>query len=212
MQEELYYERWEDKADRNDKARFKQSHKGYRDTLKALYIQVLKYQATSVCYFTKNGALQVLADVVKWHAWEDMLKALKAQDETMCRTYNLLNDVKIEVEFENLEKRHAEMVDIFKSGFSDIAALRKAIETAQHDSKRSGLLNWLSSVDPSLNYNNARGKRENGGQGTGDWLIRDNDDFNRWKVAPNSLMWLNGKGGSGIPESNTRAHANIEFL
>ena len=194
MQENLYFRRWEANADRNNRAEFMPSHKGYRDTLKALYIQVLKFQATSVCYFTKNGALQVLADVVKWHAWEDMLKDVKKQDEAMCRTYNLLNDVKIEEEFGKLEKRHAEMVDIFTSGFSDVAALRRAIERAQQDKKRTELLNWLSSVDPSLNYNNARGKHENGGQGTGDWLIRDNEDFNRWKLAPNSLMWLNGKG------------------
>ena len=194
MQENLYFRRWEANADKNDKADFMPSHKEYRDTLKALYVLVLRYQATSICYFTKNGGLRVLADMVKWHAWEDMLKDVNKQDAAMCRTYDLLSDVKIEEEFEKLDKRHGEMVEIFKSGFGDVAALRKAIGTARHDYNHTELLSWLSSVDPSQNYNNARGKYENGGQGTGDWLVRNNEDFERWKTAPSSLMWLNGKG------------------
>ncbi|KAH7350622.1 hypothetical protein BKA65DRAFT_242529 [Rhexocercosporidium sp. MPI-PUGE-AT-0058] len=197
MQENLYFRRWEANADKNDSLDFLPSHKGYRDTLKALYVLVLKYQATSVSYFTKNGSLRILADMVKWHKWEDLLKAIEVQDGAMCRTYDLLSDVKIEEEFEKLDKRHAETVEILKSGFNDLSGLRKAIEAAQKDSGRSALLDWLSSVDPSLNYNNARGKYDQGGHGTGDWLIRNNKDFEKWKIAPNSLMWLNGKAGSG---------------
>ncbi|KAG4441669.1 hypothetical protein IFR05_002876 [Cadophora sp. M221] len=197
MQENLYFQRWEANADNNDRSAFLPSHKGYRDTLKALYVLVLKYQATSVCYFTKNGGLRILADMVKWHKWEDLLKDVQTQDEAMCRTYDLMGQVKIEEEFEKLENRHGETVDILKSGFSDLAELRKAIEAAQRDADRSALLDWLSSVDPSLNYNNARGKYEQGGHGTGDWLIQNNEDFEKWKLATNSLMWLNGKAGSG---------------
>ncbi|KAH9217695.1 hypothetical protein DL95DRAFT_295034 [Leptodontidium sp. 2 PMI_412] len=197
MQEHLYFQRWEANNDKNDRSAFLPSHKGYRDTLKALYVLVLKYQATSVCYFTKNGGLRILADMVKWHKWENLLKDVEGQDEAMCRTYDLLSDVKIEEEFGKLDKRHAETVDIMKSGFSDLSELRKAIEAAQRDADRTTLLDWLSSVDPSLNYNNARGKYDQGGHGTGDWLIRNNDDFEKWKTAPNTLMWLNGKAGSG---------------
>lgn len=207
MQENLYFRRWEANADKNDRADFMPSHKGYRDTLKALYIQVLKYQATSVCYFTRNGGLRILADMVKWHAWEDMLKDVQKQDEAMCRTYDRLSDVKIEEEFEKLDKRHEQMVEIFNSGFDDVAALREAVERAQRDRERTELLDWLSSVDPSLNYNNARTKHENG---TGDWLIRNNDDFDSWKVAPNSLMWLNGKAGSGKSVLSSSVISHLE--
>lgn len=80
---------------------------------------------------------------------------------------------------------------ILKYGFSDLAALRTAVEKAQRDSNRSQLLNWLSSVDPSEGYNDARKKHE---KNTGNWLIRKNEDFEKWKTAPNSLMWLSGKG------------------
>ncbi|KAL2071840.1 hypothetical protein VTL71DRAFT_13075 [Oculimacula yallundae] len=76
-------------------------------------------------------------------------------------------------------------------------ALREAVSSAQHDKERSNLLAWLSSADPSQNYINAQEKFENGGQGTGDWLIRDNQDFGEWKRASKSLIWLNGKAGSG---------------
>lgn len=180
MQEDLYVRRWEQNADKNDKNDFLHSHVGYRDTLKALYVLVLKYQATSVCYFTQSGSLKLLEDMVLWRNWEGLLENVKKQDEAMCKVYNRLNEVRIEEEFEKLDKRHTE-----------ISALLKAIEIAQRDSHRSKLLKWLSSLDPSHNYNNACGKHE---KGTGEWLINGNNDFETWKVAPNSLMWLNGKG------------------
>lgn len=46
MEEDLYRRRWEAKADSKSRNCFAPTHKGYRDTLKELYILVLKYQAT----------------------------------------------------------------------------------------------------------------------------------------------------------------------
>lgn len=191
MEEELYRRRWESKEDTNDKQDFSIAHKGYRDTLKALYVALLKYQATSLRYFNQNGSLRITSDMVKWNSWEDLLKDVKKQDEAMCLVYDRLTDVKGEEEFAKLDERHRETVDILKPGFSDVAALRKAIETAQKDKTRTRLLDWLSSVDPSENYNNARGRHEDG---TGKWLIQDNEDIELWKTEPNSLLWLHGKG------------------
>jgi len=72
-----------------------------------------------------------------------------------------------------------------------ISALSNAVEEAQKDKKRKELLDWLSKIDPSKNFNSAREKHESG---TGDWLLVNNKDFELWKAVPNSLLWLNGKG------------------
>lgn len=37
----------------------------YRDILKELYIRILKFEAKSVCYYSKNEASQLSRDVVK---------------------------------------------------------------------------------------------------------------------------------------------------
>jgi hypothetical protein len=66
------------------------------------------------------------------------------------------------------------------------------------------ILNWLSVVDSSTNYNAARSKHE---EGTGDWFL-NGKRFEDWKTASNSVLWLHGKGKyegilfiSGIPLS-----------
>jgi hypothetical protein len=80
---------------------------------------------------------------------------------------------------------------VYEGNKGNVSGLRKAIEDEQKDSKRKELLNWLTSIDPSKNYNSARDKHESC---TGDWLVKGNKDFEHWKTAPNSLLWLNGKG------------------
>jgi hypothetical protein len=56
---------------------------------------------------------------------------------------------------------------------------------------RTKLVEWLSTADPSINYNNAREKHE---PETGDWLIKDSKNSKGWVNAPNSFLWVNGKG------------------
>jgi len=41
-----------------------------------------------------------------------------------------------------------------------ISSLLEAVVATGQDNKRTELLNWLSSVDPSVNYNSAREKHE----------------------------------------------------
>jgi hypothetical protein len=74
---------------------------------------------------------------------------------------------------------------------SDLSGLKEAIEQALKNDDRNKLLGWLSSIDPSSNHKIALGKPK---VETGTWLIRQNLDFDVWKNAPNSLIWLNGKG------------------
>lgn len=47
---------------------------------------------------------------------------------------------------------------------------------------------WLSAPDPSLNHNDAVGKR---GRETGLWFIKS-DMFSEWRTAPHSFLWIHG--------------------
>ena len=93
--------------------------------------------------------------------------------------------------------RSHELVNVAEYIFDDgilvtnIAGLKKAVEDAQDNVDRKELLEWLTSVDPSSNYNTARGKIK---ADTGSWLTHQNEDFDKWKTRPNSFIWLNGKG------------------
>jgi hypothetical protein len=88
--------------------------------------------------------------------------------------------------------------DELKSGVRQLINTSKTIATRMDKAERERLLNWLSSTDPSLNYNSARQKHESC---TGDWLIHD-DRFQSWFNNGYSFLWLHGKGTFNLPFSN----------
>lgn len=176
MQENLYHRRWEANANRNNRNGFAPAHKGYRDTLKELYVLVLKYQATSVCYFTKNGKHRFFADMAKLDDWKSLLADVKRQDKEICLAYNRLNDIRIEEEFEKQDWRHTESLNLQISMSKDLSGLREAIESAKRDDNRQELLEWLCSSSPEAFYNSVRGKRQEETT-TGDWLLKESEEF-----------------------------------
>lgn len=194
MREDLYRRRYESNKCDQDREPFVASHVGYKDTLKTLYTLILKFQATSVCYYSRNTASRTILDMVKWDDWDALLADVKTQEEAFCAVNKIWKDTKYEEECIAHEKRHQENMESLKSIGSDVSALREIIKDAQQDTQRKGLLDWLTSIDPSENYNSARRRHKDK---TGDWLIKENEDFKQWQQNPNSLLWLHGKAGSG---------------
>ncbi|KUJ21550.1 uncharacterized protein LY89DRAFT_767578, partial [Mollisia scopiformis] len=107
-----------------------------------------------------------------------------------------------------IAREATETAAMLRTGLNDISKLREAIQDAQKDSDRASLLNWLSCVDPSSNFNSARDKHQ---AGTGDWLLRSNV-FRRWKTVENSLMWLNEKPGSGKSVLSSTVIHHLEYV
>lgn len=77
-----------------------------------------------------------------------------------------------------------------KLDIDKMAETSKTIETRMDKAERERLLSWLSSVDPSSNYNIARQTHE---PQTGNWLIHD-ESFQSWYTGCSSFLWLHGKG------------------
>lgn len=191
MRENLYSRLYESSSSDQDGKAFLPSHIVYRDALKELYTRILKFQATSVCYYSRNGAFRVGLDMVRWDSWESLLANIKTQEEEFRKINEIWKDVRYGEECYALEKRHQESMKSLNSIGIDVSGLRKAIEEAGRDSRRQELLDWLSSIDPSTNYNSARKKHESK---TGDWFVEHNDCFKHWEDNSNSLLWLHGKG------------------
>ncbi len=191
IREELYRRRYESSGSDQDGKKFLPSHVEYKDSLRELYARILIFLATSICYYSKNGAFRIGLDMVKWNNWELLLTDIQEQEWGFCKIYNLWKDTRYEEECNALNDRHQESMKSLTSICGEVSGLRKAVEDAQRDSQRKELLSWLSSVDPSENYNSARDKHE---AETGDWFVERNERFKHWQHAPNSLLWLHGKG------------------
>jgi hypothetical protein len=193
MRENLYNRRYESQSSEDDRKTFLASHMMYRDTLKKLYIQILRFQASSVCYLSKNSAFRLGLDIVKWDNWDSSLNDIQKREDAFRQVYDIWKDMRDQEDCEALFAAHQAKMNVMISIRGDISGLRSAIENAQGDTKRADLLNWLSSIDPSESYNVGLDKVR---AGTGDWLLNGNTDFEDWETSPNSFAWLNGKGNS----------------
>lgn len=95
--------------------------------------------------------------------------------------------MRIEEEFEKQDRQHTESLNVQTLILKDLSGLRKATEGAKNDQNRKELLEWLCSSSPESFYNAVRGKRQENTT-TGNWLVKESEDFLIWKTVPNSLL------------------------
>lgn len=182
---------------RNQASNSKLELQEYRDTLKELYIRILKFEAKSVVYYSKPHASRLGRDVAKWDAWDSILQEIMGQEGDFVKVFDILKDHIAQDEYEKHSSRHTESMDALKLISDNIVGFQQAIASAQSDQRRADLIDWLSTIDPSINYNSAREKYQ---PETCNCLTQDSMDFKYWENAPNSFLWLNGKGVA-IPTS-----------
>ncbi|KAK1702341.1 hypothetical protein BDP67DRAFT_422358 [Colletotrichum lupini] len=190
MWEDLYVRRYESKTSEASP----EPHAAYRLVLERLYREILKFQIVCYRYHNHKTASRMALDSVKHHDWEELLEQIKYHETEFDKVSNHVRDQAYTDEWEIAEARHQKAMNQWERIGTDVSDLRRRIEEIQNDEKRKELLNWLCTVDPSVQYNAARSKHRSG---TCEWLIQDNEDFKTWETAPKSFLWLNGKAGSG---------------
>jgi hypothetical protein len=181
MREGLYHWRYEISSNDESKTDFSTLHISYRDALRTLYVKILSFQATSVCFLSKSTFERVTADMVKWNAWDTLLLEIEAQ----------WRDMKYDEECKLQSVRHEQRMRGLGAIVDEVSRVRDVIKQAQNDNERKELLNWLSSVDPWTNYNSAR---RNHAQSTSNWLVEESTEFKKWEKEQNSFLWLHGQG------------------
>ncbi|KAL7960365.1 hypothetical protein V8C34DRAFT_276955 [Trichoderma compactum] len=192
MREDLYVRRYEATIHSRESSQL--SHVVYKDSLEMLYRSILRFQATSYCYYAHNAAFRLGLEIVKWDDWSLLLGQIQEQERQFAAVENLWRDMKYDEESSAAERRHQETLHHWGKIGTDLSGLRSAVERAQDESSRRYLLRWLCDVDPSEMYNAARDKHK---AGTGDWLTKESEELKAWEASPASLLWLHGKAGSG---------------
>ncbi|KAE9381121.1 hypothetical protein N431DRAFT_1674 [Stipitochalara longipes BDJ] len=191
MREALYRERYEVA---NNYQNGHVSHIEYRESLKALYVSILLFEATSVCYLSRKTASRIALDTIKWNNWKTLLASIKSQEEMFSSVNELWKETKYQEECTAANLRHLQQLESMDAVSDEVSRLSGLIHQVQLDDERIKLLGWLSSIDTSKKYTAARATHT---PRTCDWLTHDSIDFQRWKGSKNSLLWLHGKAGCG---------------
>ncbi|QYT00974.1 hypothetical protein H0G86_008031 [Trichoderma simmonsii] len=167
MREELYIEARGHESRVRDHEKFQFSHREYKAALERLYRQILKFEAKSCCYYSNK--FRIGLDAVKWNDWEQLIGDVREKEQSFAAIEQIWRDI-----------RHAEQ--------------QLANESAVTQKEHEEFLDWLSDIDPSSTYNDARVRYENG---TNEWLLKGSEEFKAWETTAKSLIWLHGKAGSG---------------
>lgn len=134
---------------------------------------------------------RVTKDIVKWDDWTSMLAEIKKEEVKLKSMEEQWRDVKYDEECKLLRARHEDSMMRLGALAQEVSRVREVIREVQRSGDRLMFLEWLSKVDPSINYNSARSRHA---LSTGEWLVEKNKVFQAWKKAPSSFLWLCGKG------------------
>jgi hypothetical protein len=199
IREALYSHSYDDSMDRK-KANIT-VHVNYRDELKNLYVKILTFQATCLCFLAKRTASKVIRDMVAFDDWDKLWADIQDQSMHMKSLEDQWRDFKVQEQWEVEAGRHKHKMEILAPMGNEISRLRTLIEKAQKEETRPQLLEWLSSEEISTRYNDIRVRHESL---TGNWLIKS-DLYTSWKTSPGSFLWLHGKGMLSDPEETDEA-------
>jgi hypothetical protein len=165
-------------------------HVDYRNELKNLYVKILTFQATCLCYLTKQTASRVAGDMVLLDDWDDLSAKIEIQSARIKSIEEQWRDFKLEEKWEIEAENNKQRIAIEAAIEDEVSRIRSVIEKIQKDMTRLGLLKWLSSEDFSKRYNDIRERYEDS---TGVWLI-EHEIYKGWKENPGSFLWLHGNG------------------
>jgi hypothetical protein len=191
IREGLYHRRYErdESSSNGEKSSIPTSAVRYRESLKSLYVAILKFPATFVCFLSQGIGPRFALNTVGWTKWDDLFNDVGDKASKFENIVLQLKDEQYDDECHAKRERYEKLTKLAAIE-EEVARIDKMIDMNRRDGQFIGLLRWLSSVDPSINYNSAR---ESHLPLTGDWLVLRNEEFRKWIHTENSLLWLNGK-------------------
>jgi hypothetical protein len=198
-------------------------HVNYREELKILYVKILTFQATCLCYLEKHSASKLIRDMTAFDDWDKLLAAIQDQSTRMKSLEEHWRDFKVQEQLDIDTERHKQEMAMLASKVqqqwkieaehhkhemevlapmgSEMSRMKSIIQETQRNKTRRQLLEWLSSEDVSERYNDIRKRHETL---TGDWLIKSGL-YTIWKTSPSSFLWLHGKGMFNDPKGTDEA-------
>ncbi|CAI6334359.1 unnamed protein product [Periconia digitata] len=115
-----------------------------------------------------------------WQCYAAMVAAAYAKDLLL-----RISVTKVEAE--------TRLADILGDVKEDVQTVIRDVRGIQEDQHRRKIATWLSSPEPSTNFNKARKQHQ---EGSGGWFL-ESSEYAAWKTDRNSFLWLSGIPGSG---------------
>lgn len=103
----------------------------------------------------KSSIQRLALDVINWDNWDASLEEIQKRETSFCQVYDIWKDTRDQEICEAVYQQHREGLEAIESSSCNVIALQKTIKDKQKEASRIALLDWLSFIDPSENYNSA---------------------------------------------------------
>jgi len=200
LRETTYSKRYEQtQSGMQQQKESRSAHVEYRSKIRDLYKEILTFQATNICFLSDKWAKRALKDFAKWDDWEKIVGALEEQNSSLRNLDTQWSELRKEEQWQEWQSGHRENARLLAAIEAETERVAAAITSAQQNSDRRSILDWLrlegKSINPSKFLQEYAGARTSI-ESTGDWIL-EHPDFRAWKTGRNSFLWLQGKVGSG---------------
>jgi hypothetical protein len=186
IREELYKRRYECDVSNADVIQSSLEHTLFKDYLRDLYVIILNFLATCNVYLSDNMLIRTTRSIFAWDGWAALGAEIQDQENALLAIETRFDAFKVQEEWERQQ-------DWNKRKLAEDQALGEEVHRIaemMRDERRTQLLQWLTSVNIDIKYNDEREKHQ---EGTGAWLV-NGTQFEQWMKTANSVLWLHGKG------------------
>ena len=180
----------------------------FEHSIIALYMAVLKYQATAAYHFGRKTFLRMIANIAISNDWTEMFTKMKAADQN-CQAFIAVKSTQL------LLKRLQSLPqgfdrDLYEKWQADRvrgdAIMRQWIDnridaSQAHQDQNDKIINWISDVKVGHDHRVVRERLGDTYWSSGQWFLNppagEINLFERWKLSHRGQLWLQGSVGTG---------------
>lgn len=195
MYEYAYHQRYEINRDGPSYNKLDLDSDGFRSALKELYLRILRFQARSVCQFSRNPVSGGVRAMFKMDDWDTLLEDIKLQEANCEKFFESVKDQEaLDMREEGHKQRTLLLLDKLEElnvGIKEIGDKLEKIHFSEEESKCFETLR-------TINYLARKDLNPERFPGTCNWIL-DHSKYKDWIAQrPTSrLLWVSGDPGCG---------------
>lgn len=160
----------------------------FKDIVTDLYAAILEYQASVAIYFAKSTLKRLGLSLSSKLSWTEAIAKTRSLDNRCRVALEALDTSLGQHGFGSLEK-------VLQQGMKLMQQISQSLSAERNQRQR--IIDWVSPINPDQDHTDVRRLLGDEYFGTGQWLLRDDQQYLPWKASDGDVLLLQGGMGSG---------------
>ncbi|KAK5116811.1 hypothetical protein LTR85_009071 [Meristemomyces frigidus] len=160
----------------------------FQDIVADLYAAILEYQASVAIYFAKSTLKRLGLSLSSKLSWTEAIAKTRNLDSRCRVALQALATSLGQHEFGSMEK-------LLQHGMKLMQQISQSLSAERNQRQR--IIDWVSPINPYQDHADVRRLLGDEYFGTGQWLLRDDQQYLPWKASDRDVLLLQGGMGTG---------------